>query len=99
MAAFGDFNEEASDHNYFGTDEPYVKHMSSTREFLWPRSPDVVYAEDLVEASSGFAFDADENGWSWPVMLAGCPRTIVAVFALRWNPMTGVLTTTIERNE
>lgn len=93
---FGDFNKKKPDGDYFGTPEPWVRHMSSIVEIVWSKSPDLVTGDDLTEGSPiGVDDAACEVGFL--VHYVGCPHLPACAFVMRHDPLTGKTYTRIER--
>jgi hypothetical protein len=85
-----------ADHNYFGTEEPWVKHLSSNKEYELSNCLDLVTMEDLVEARSGFGFDDQRGEWGFVVIKShGFPRTRLGVMVIRAD-LDGKLYTSVE---
>jgi hypothetical protein len=84
------------DHEYFGKTEPWVKHLSSNKEYERSTCLDVVTMEDLVEATSGFGFDDKRGEWGFVVIKShGFPRGRLGVMVVRAD-LDGKLYTSLE---
>lgn len=92
---FGDFNNDANRPEYFGKPEPYARHLSSSKEFRWSCSPDLVTGEDLVEGSCLY-MNGDDNEIGWIIWPVGTPRTPMGMFVCRHDPVTGITYTRVE---
>lgn len=92
---YGDFNKKP-DGDYFGTKEPWVRHMSSNVEILWSNCLDLVTGDDLTEGSP-IGVDDEKQELGFNIYTVGCPRSAVCTFVMRHDPLTGKLFTRIER--
>ena len=77
--------------------QPWERHTQSRVERRWAHDTDLCSGEDLIEAPSGFSFNETKGEWVWTITGPGCPRRILAIWVMRYDPMTGNLVTSIER--
>lgn len=85
-----------ADGDYFGTEEPWKKHLNSTKQYETSNCLDLVTAEDLVPAGHGYAFDAMRSEWAFEVIGSeGFPRKVLGIMVIKatWD---GKLVTTVE---
>jgi hypothetical protein len=84
------------DHEYFGKTEPWVKHLSSNKEYELSNCLDLVTMEDLVEATSGYGADERRGERAFVVIgSTGFPRTRLGVMVIRAD-LDGKLYTSVE---
>ena len=76
---------------------PWERHKFSRVERLWAKDTDLSTGEDLIEAQSGIGFYETRGEWAWSIVGPGCPRSVLAIFVIRHDPMDGKLYTSIER--
>ncbi len=83
-------------HDWFGKEEPWVKHLSSTKEYELSNCPDLVAAEDLITAGHTGWFDEAQSTWAFEVITSsGFPRKILGVLVIRAD-LAGKLFTSVE---